>query len=131
MSARDEVSRGSLRARPGQPRLARPDHDPQGTAPAAKPAPPAGPPAHHAGGDHRGRHSRPVTSPRSLRPEPFTPLLGRHRVADPLTARAGDRRVPGLVLAARLHESFDDLTPAEFESPHAERGARSTRTTKI
>jgi hypothetical protein len=47
----------------GQPRLARPDHDPQGAAAPARPAPPTPPPAHPRGGDRPGRHRRRLTSP--------------------------------------------------------------------
>ena len=50
-------------AGPGQPRLARPDHDPQGAAAAARPAPPTPPSAHSRGGDRPGRHDRRITSP--------------------------------------------------------------------
>jgi transposase-like protein len=66
-------------AGPGQRWLAWPHDDPEGAAPAAGPAPPAPAPAGRQGGDRPGHHSCRVTSSRSLRPKPFTPLLGRHR----------------------------------------------------
>src|SRR5215211_4712882 len=65
-------------AGPGQPRLARPHHDPEGAASAAGPAPPTPAPAGRQGGDRPGRHRCRVTSSRSPRPKPFTPLLGHH-----------------------------------------------------
>jgi len=67
-------------AGPRQPRLARPHDDPEGAAPAAGPTPPAPAPAGRQGGDPRGRHRCRVASSRSPRPEPFTPLMGRHPV---------------------------------------------------
>src|SRR4029453_4991576 len=63
---------------PCQRWLARPHDDPQGATAAEKPPPPTGAPNRRRGGDQPGCHRRRVTSPRSLRPEPFTPLLGRH-----------------------------------------------------
>ena len=56
----------------------RPHHDPQGAAAPAGPAPPTAPPTDRRRAGRRTCHSRCLTSPRSLRPEPFTPLLGRH-----------------------------------------------------
>jgi hypothetical protein len=50
-----------------QPRLARPDHKPQGTTAAAGPAPPTPAPTSR-GGDRPGCHRRRVTSPRACAP---------------------------------------------------------------
>jgi Transposase IS116/IS110/IS902 family len=67
---------------PGLQGLARPDDDPQSTAPAAgSPARGAGPTPRsqpQSGGGRRPCHRRRVRSRRSLRPEPFTPLVRRH-----------------------------------------------------
>src|SRR4030095_5508079 len=63
---------------PRQPRLAGAHHDPQSAPPPAGSPPPTAPSTRRRGGDQPDRHGRRVISPRSLRPEPFTPLLGRH-----------------------------------------------------
>src|SRR5205823_2010356 len=70
--------------RPGIEGLARAHHDTQGAAPAPGPAARAARPAttiSTRGGDRPDRHRRRITSHRSLRPEPFTPLLRRHRIS--------------------------------------------------
>jgi len=75
--ARTRACRSCGRTRPRQPQMARPHHETQSTSPPAGRAPPAPPPAHRRGGQHRTGHSGRIST-RNLRPEPFTQLLARH-----------------------------------------------------